>query len=243
MKDPIFAPDDYCVGIYGLPGTGKTTTLAAIATASMNGKSFLHIPPHDRVFSTIPIPECYELDPEMIGKVDLSNSLLLIDEATLFWDARDFKTLPKAVREFFALHRHMRISVCMVTQTFNGLDKRIRDMCQYHYLLDKCPFFDNISLLKEIQHKQDVYNFKPDDRYMIVPMIQWKPVFRRHYYHLFDSYATLREYQSFDPVVYDGLNDRLRRNRKSIFCKLETLLPRCGAGAAGSSKSKISLKK
>ena len=38
-KTTIFAPDDYCIGIYGLPGTGKTTTLAAIATNSMNGNS------------------------------------------------------------------------------------------------------------------------------------------------------------------------------------------------------------
>lgn len=220
-KTTIFAPDDYCIGIYGLPGTGKTTTLAAIATASMNGKRFLEIPPHERVFSTIPIPECYELEPEMIGQVDLSDSLLLIDEATLFWDSRDWKTTPKHVREFFAIHRHQKISICMVTQTFNGLDKRIRDMCQYHYLLEKAPiFFDGISILKQIVHKQDVYNYKPDDRYMIAPVMQWKPIIRKHYYSLFDTYAVHREYQPFEPIPYSGTNDRLKRNHKSIFSGL-----------------------
>ena len=219
-KTTIFTPDDYCVGIYGLPGTGKSTTLAAIATASMNGKRFLHIPPHERVFSTIEIPECYKLEPEMIGEYDLSDSLLLIDEATLFWDSRDWKSMPKSVREFFALHRHQRTSICLVTQTFGGLDKRIRDMCQYHYLLDKLPVFDDISILKEIIHKQDVYNYKPDDRYMIAPLLQWKPIFRKRYYSLFDSYSAHREYRSFEPELYLGLNPKLKRNHTSFLKSL-----------------------
>ena len=32
-----------------------------------------------------------------------------------------------------------------------------------HYLISPLPF--NLTLIKPVQHKQDIYNYKPDDRY------------------------------------------------------------------------------
>lgn len=196
--------DDVCICIYGLAGTGKTTTLAAIATASLNGKPFLDIPPHERVFSTVPIAGCYKLEPDMLGVYDLADSLLLIDEATMFFDCRHWKSTPKWVLDFFAIHRHEKISVVLFTQTFNGCDSRIRDLAHFHYLLHRAPL--GFSIVKPIQHIQDIFNFKPDDRYKLAPPTQWKLIYRAKYYKIFDSYAALVKYKPLVPEKYDGLN-------------------------------------
>ena len=58
---------DTIVGVYGLPGSGKTTLMAAFATASLSGRWLFGVPPKDRVFSNVPIPGCYELTVDMIG--------------------------------------------------------------------------------------------------------------------------------------------------------------------------------
>ena len=203
--------NDICVGIYGLPGKGKTTTLAAIATASLSGRPFLDIPPHCRVFSTVPIPGCFELHPDMIGVYDLSDSLLLIDEATQFFDARHWKDTPKHVLDFFAVHRHERCSVVLFTQTFAGCDSRIRSLCQQHYLLDSLPF--GFSVVQPIVHKQAIFNYKPDDRYILSHFWEWAIIPRKRYYQLFDSYCSFFDYKPFTPVLYPGENRLVRASR------------------------------
>ena len=134
--------NDVIYGIYGLPGTGKTTVMTAAATASLSGKRFLGIPPKCRVFSNVPIPGTYELTIDMIGECDLSNSLLLIDEACQWFDSRAWRVLSKRVSNFFQTIRHEHTSVIMFYQCFNDVDTRFRSLCQLHFLLFALPFGD-----------------------------------------------------------------------------------------------------
>lgn len=201
--------NDVINGFYGLPGTGKTTVMTAAAVASLSGRRFLNIPPKDRVFSNVPIPGTYELSLSMVGECDLSHSLLLIDEACQWFDSRAWRSMPKCVSDFFQTIRHEHTSICMFYQCFNDVDVRFRSLCQSHFLLSSLPFGE-FTLIKPVEHRQDIYNFRPDDRYEYVPWYRWRIVNRARYYHLFDSYCRFREYTPAPLELYPGENDLIK---------------------------------
>lgn len=204
---------DRTIGVFGLPGQGKTTVLSAIATSSLNGKAFLDIPPHDKVFSTVAIPGCYQLDPSMIGVVDLSNSLLLIDEASQFFDAREWKSFPPHVRTFFQVARHEHTSIVVCSQSYIDCDVRIRNLCFAYYLLENFPFLPHVSVIKPIQHLMGVTNGQIGEYFQIAPVIKWKWIFRRKYYQLFDSFCSYVEYKPNEFAMYPGENPLLKKRR------------------------------
>lgn len=199
---------DTIVGVYGLPGSGKTTLMAAFATASLSGRWLFGVPPKDRVFSNVPIPGCYELTVDMIGTVDLSHALLLIDEACQWFDSRAYKTMPKEHSTFFQTIRHEHTSIVMFYQAFNDVDVRFRSLCCKHFLLQAAPF--GMTLVQPIYHKQAIYNYKPDDRYTYAALPEWRLLRRSRYYHLFDSYLSYVKYSPVELKRYPGVNDLVK---------------------------------
>ena len=87
--------------IAGLPRSGKTTALAMIAQRCLKGKSTAGIAPHGNVFTTFYCKGCYKLEFMDLKKYDFSDSLILIDEISLFADNRDFKSFDKDLIYFF----------------------------------------------------------------------------------------------------------------------------------------------
>lgn len=211
--------DDIIAGIYGLPGSGKTTLMCAVATASLRGVPFLGIPPKKYVFSNVPIPGTYELTLDMIAHADTSNSLLLIDEACQWFDSRSWKSFPKEYSTFFQTIRHDHTSICMFYQCFNDVDIRFRSICQQHFLIDALPF--GFTLVRPIIHKQGLYNARPDDRYEFASLPSWRLIYRPRYYSLFDSYLQYRPPSDRVLVPYPGENP-LAKNRLLLYPAKDT---------------------
>ncbi len=108
-------------GVFGLPGCGKSTYLQKLATKySKKGYKVYSVGADFDGAETVPI--------EYFGHADLSNSLILIDEISLFFDNRDFKSLKKAAKEFFILHRHYHCDIVWATQQFDGVDRKVREL-------------------------------------------------------------------------------------------------------------------
>lgn len=125
---------------FGLPGCGKTTLLAAKAKKAVKMKRYQHV--YSNV--ALSIPGVTFIDNECIGEYDLSNSLILIDEATLFADNRGYKEFSKERISFFLLHRHYNCDIILFTQQWNGVDKKIRvitDRVYYVYKKGILGFF------------------------------------------------------------------------------------------------------
>lgn len=122
---------------FGLPGCGKTTLLAAKALAAVKSKKYLNVYSNVRlsIFGVTYISN------ECIGKYDLHDGLLLIDEATLFADNRDHKNFPRYQIEYFLLHRHYNIDIILFTQQWDGVDKKIRVITDRVYYVYKGLFF------------------------------------------------------------------------------------------------------
>lgn len=109
---------------FGLPGCGKTTLLAAMALKASRCRRYTYV--YSNVYLTIPgvtyIPN------DVIGKYNLRDCLILIDEGTLFADSRHHRDFPQHVCEFFMLHRHYNCDIIIFTQGWDTLDKRIRQI-------------------------------------------------------------------------------------------------------------------
>lgn len=118
---------------FGLPGCGKTTWLTKLALdAVRKGK-------YQNVYTNVHlnIPGVTIIDNHVIGTYELENCLLLIDEATLFADSRDFKNFSKGRLEYFLEHRHRCADIVLFTQQWDGVDRKIRVITDRVYYVYK----------------------------------------------------------------------------------------------------------
>ena len=175
-------------GVWGLPRSGKTTFLTAAAIETLNGHKFMRLKPHKKVLSTFPLDGCYKLNPYQIGKIDIQDSLLLIDEISSFFDARNWKVFPEETRTWFQLHGHYHCDVIFCSQYWSDADARLRNLAERYYLLEP-SIFPHVSFVKPIDRILGVVDGQIQDSYSIGSPISWTPVLRWKYYKYFDSYA------------------------------------------------------
>ena len=118
---------------FGLPGCGKTTILTYYAYKYRNLRKYHHV--YTNVH--LSIPNVTYIENDFIGVFDLSDSLILIDEATLFADSRAYKEFDKKKLQFFLLHRHYNCDIFLFTQQWDGVDRKIRVITDRVYYVYK----------------------------------------------------------------------------------------------------------
>lgn len=161
---------------FGVPGSGKTTFAAWLAKRDM--KHGL------RVWSNVPITGTMKLDcQEDIGNYMICDGRVIIDEAGIEYNNRDFKNFSKKQLYFYKYHRHYELAVDVFSQGYDDMDKKIRTLAQRLYVVKKSliPFFiyrQRIGkrvgvndLTKEIC---DEYFFVPLGRRYIFAPAMWK---------------------------------------------------------------------
>lgn len=135
---------------FGLPGCGKSTFLAMLAQKELKrisrGRS-----KYERVLTNFYVEGCYKVDYEDLGKYEIENSLILLDELTLFADSRDYKLFTAAKKYFFLMHRHYNCDIVYFTQQWDGIDKKIRDITSDLFYLKKCCANADSLLLRPFQ--------------------------------------------------------------------------------------------
>lgn len=117
---------------FGLPGCGKTTLLTKLAIDAIRKKKYLNVYGNVR----LKVLGYTYIDNDVIGKYVLEDALILIDEATLYADSRDYKNFTKQQLTYFLEHRHFNVDIILFTQQWDGLDRKIRvitDRCYYVY--------------------------------------------------------------------------------------------------------------
>lgn len=120
---------------FGLPGAGKTTVLTALAIKySQPFSKYRNVYTNVR---SLTVPGTTYIDNECIGKYNLNDSLILIDEAQLFADNRDYQKFPKYLKEFFFGHRHDRVDIFLFSQQWDATDKKIRSITDNVYYIYK----------------------------------------------------------------------------------------------------------
>lgn len=175
--------------IFGLPRSGKTTLMTAEAQNQLNGKSILGINPHKKIFTTFYCKGCYKINFDDLKQYDFRDSLILIDEISLYADNRNFKNFDDGFLYFFKLHGHYKIDLVWSSQSYQDADKKIRDVTDTIFLVEP-SILPHTSIVKKIYHN---YSFKGrtiTDTYDIANRLEWKYINRKKYYKYFDSYET-----------------------------------------------------
>lgn len=137
-------------GLFGLPGCGKSTMLAMLAQKELRriekGKS-----KYEKVLTNYYCEGCYRIDYVDLGKYNLNNCLILLDEITLDADNRDYKFFSKEKKLFFVLHRHFNCDIIYFTQQWDSVDKKIRNLTSDLYYLKKAFSTVNGFIFKPFQ--------------------------------------------------------------------------------------------
>lgn len=237
---------------FGLPGCGKTTTLAFHAlTASRSGK-YRNI--YSNVYLTVDNVTVIPFD--FFGVYELRDCLFLIDEAMIVCGDRDHKNFGKEKLKEFMMHRHKDCDIILFSQEADGVDKKIRSITDRMFYVKKGFFLGHwFSTIYRIPY--DVMFPENGDRVGDIIMGYKKPpilarlfakkLYRPKYYKYFDSWendplpALPAEYQPYrdpnPPVFLPWCNKTLillrtvKRIRKKKYKAYKNLKLRQGQAA------------
>lgn len=222
-----FLGSSSCSLYIGDRGSGKSCLMALAAMqAKKNG-----IP----VYSNYPTVGCYAiptttvskkdgtkrvyLDKEWLYSTDLSNSVIMIDEARTVWNARAFKDWNEQDEEFFNFIRKNNTQVILATQRYDGIDLNIRCAVDYTFFIQRTRYFKNISsvdISRSVQVKiadrqTEIVSrgFSKGARKVVWDIAELNLAhtyfFRRVTYGKFDTFFTLDQKIIRDPVLWDEL--------------------------------------
>lgn len=173
------------IDFHGFVGSGKTTVLAYIAKRLNSGRSVFGLEPRKAVYSSFPLPDCYKLEPEKLGLVDIRDGTLLIDEVSSYFDNRQFMHFLTETMMYFKLSRHYHVDIVLASQSATDADKKIRQLVQASYIVDKMGFF---SVVKPIQKWHSVSSGVPTEKYKLSSPLNWSFIYRPALYADFDSF-------------------------------------------------------
>ena len=187
------------IGYFGVPGAGKSTLLVKLARKELKRrkKRYKHI-----YTINIDIVGCKRITKEIFENYKLENSLILWDEITLDYDNRDFKAFTQNAKESFTLHRHFGNDIIYVTQNYENVDKKIRDLTLELWYMSKSvvPLLKQFTISKRIYRQINInentsdltlgYRFSNFLERLFVSNANI--VYRKKYYKYFDSFDELQ---------------------------------------------------
>lgn len=155
--------------VFGKKGSGKSTLLTKLSyTRCKRWVTFSTEVDHPTIiYDKIFVPNSgyskgaiYPINPKDIYKMDFpEHSCIFIDEVSLIWDNRDFKSMDKNVIEWFRYQRHHKCRVYFFSQTFD-IDKKLRDLADDMFLVNK--IFRVFVVAKHMVRKPCVVHPSPD---------------------------------------------------------------------------------
>lgn len=211
---------------FGVPGSGKTTFAAYLAKQAQRESIVIrfcrrfpcrftnwivdgkHWKRPIRVYSNVPISGTYKVDArEDLGKYLIEDGKLIIDEAGVEFNSRQYKSFPANAIYFFKFHRHYGVSVDVFSQSHEDMDVTLRRLAQNFYVVKKSilPWF---VVIKRIRRKVGIDNNTHQivDAYSFgVPILDTKHIFCPPLWKMFNSYdhkdLPEKEWQSWDDAA------------------------------------------
>lgn len=129
--------------IMGKAGSGKSSLMGLLVRRAIKRG----IP----VYCNHHVLGANKIDSRDLGACDLNECIIIIDEAQLHYDNRDFKTFSKENKYFFSNFRHHKIEVYIISQSFEDLDVKIRRQAQRIYIMQ--PFIKGTILMQKVRMK------------------------------------------------------------------------------------------
>lgn len=128
---------------FGKKGSGKSTLLSKIAYENLKkghqvySQEVMSFKIRTKAFHKKELVSTIPIEPRNIYDYSFPpGSVVLIDEASLLWSNRDFKSFDKKIVNWFQQQRKYKVSVHLFSVSFD-IDKKIRDLCDEMYIVRK----------------------------------------------------------------------------------------------------------
>lgn len=171
---------------FGSPGAGKSTYIAHLAYKYYGKRP---------VFCNFDCAYTYKFNLSQLGLVAFpARSLILIDEAGIDFNNRNYKAFPKEIIKFLKLHRHYDVDIMFFSQSWEDVDITIRRLAvDLSYLRKLGPWTMIRRVNTYVMVDKDTHQIVDGYKFMPLWMVLFggKPlrfIFRPFYYHMFDSY-------------------------------------------------------
>ena len=195
---------------FGVPGSGKTTFAAYLTKWALHENALIrfcrkhpnsltallldsrYLKRRIDVFSNVPITGAYQLNAkEDIGHFMIEDAKIIIDEAGIEYNNRNYKTFSQEAIYFYKYHRHYKTSVDIFSQSYEDMDVTLRRLAQNFYVVRRSlvPF---CVVARRIRRKVgvDEHTKQIMDLYaMGVPIIDTRRIFAPSLWKLFNSYS------------------------------------------------------
>ena len=117
---------------FGVPGSGKTTFAAYLAKKRLKKRG--------KVLSNVNIKGTYEVEKSDIGRYMIKDCLLLIDEAGVDYNNRNYKKFSDEEVYFYKYHRHYNVDIAIFSQGYDDMDKKLRTLATKYYIVKRSIF-------------------------------------------------------------------------------------------------------
>jgi len=192
----------------GAPGSGKTTLAAALAHYSQSkfakkrkySKKF-----NTNVFCNCDILDTFRIESDYIGKYDIRDGLMLVDEAGIDFNGRNWKSMGQDTIKYLKLVRHYNIRSCWFSQDVD-CDATIRRLASTIHIVTKIgPLIRIVPIKIKIAPSEDhkeiskLY-YEPD---FFMRFFKVKHVWAPSYFKYFDSFDSPElEHKEFEFKSY-----------------------------------------
>lgn len=189
------------VGFFGTPGSGKSTLLCKYAIKELHklqkGRSS-----YKHILTNFPVYGCEQVQVSDLGRYEIEDSLILIDEITLDCDSRDYKNFSNSLKNFFTLHRHVGNTVIYFMQDPSRVDKSIRNVTYSLYYVSSpvVPFLRRFTIARRVFRNFDINEYSSElilgyrfpKLQEMVFLSTMKICYRPFYYKYFNSFDKLQ---------------------------------------------------
>ena len=156
--------------IFGKPGSGKTSygVLKVLEYVKLIADGSA---PYRFVYTNIKVnhPLVIVIPFQFLGQYDLSDGLIIIDEATMHADSHDYKNFDHDLRDFMCDHRHYttdptryRCDLIFITQAHSRIDKTIREVTEKVYYIKQSRLHKHFSKVIPLEYDFFIPVGKPD---------------------------------------------------------------------------------
>ena len=211
LRSFLCPPHPHVLNVYfGVPGSGKTTFAAHLTRWALHENALIrfcrrhpnfltrpllnsrYLKRRIPVYSNVPITGAYQLNPQLdIGKYMIEDAKVIIDEAGIEYNNRNYKAFPQEAIYFYKYHRHYKVSVDVFSQSYEDMDVTLRRLAQNFYVVRRSlvPFCvvarrirRRVGVDEQTKQIQDLYS-------MGLPLLDTRRIFSPPLWKLFNSYS------------------------------------------------------